>query len=196
MKVVLASANPGKLRELSRILEPLSLELVLQSELGVESVEETGTTFEENALLKARHAAAHTGLAALADDSGIEIDALDGRPGVYSARYAGPDCDDEANNRLLLEELEEVEDASRTARYRCVLAFVRGPDDDAPILVHGSWEGRILRAPRGSNGFGYDPLFHVPTHGCTSAELEPEVKNDLSHRGIAVRALAEALRWQ
>lgn len=196
MKVVLASANPGKLRELSRILEPLSLELVLQSELGVESVEETGTTFEENALLKARHAAAHTGLAALADDSGIEIDALDGRPGVYSARYAGPDCDDEANNRLLLEELEEVEDASRTARYRCVLAFVRGPDDDAPILAHGSWEGRILRAPRGSNGFGYDPLFHVPTHGCTSAELEPEVKNDLSHRGIAVRALAEALRWQ
>lgn len=196
MKVVLASANPGKLRELSRILEPLSLELVLQSELGVESVEETGTTFEENALLKARHAAAHTGLAALADDSGIEIDALDGRPGVYSARYAGPDCDDEANNRLLLEELEEVEDASRTARYRCVLAFVRDPDDDAPILAHGSWEGRILRAPRGSNGFGYDPLFHVPTHGCTSAELEPEVKNDLSHRGIAVRALAEALRWQ
>ena len=196
MKVVLASANPGKLRELSRILEPLSLELVLQSELGVESVEETGTTFEENALLKARHAAAHTGLAALADDSGIEIDALDGRPGVYSARYAGPDCDDEANNLLLLEELEEVEDASRTARYRCVLAFVRGPDDDAPILAHGSWEGRILRAPRGSNGFGYDPLFHVPTHGCTSAELEPEVKNDLSHRGIAVRALAEALRWQ
>ena len=196
MKVVLASANPGKLRELSRILEPLSLELVLQSELGVESAEETGTTFEENALLKARHAAAHTGLAALADDSGIEIDALDGRPGVYSARYAGPDCDDEANNLLLLEELEEVEDASRTARYRCVLAFVRGPDDDAPILAHGSWEGRILRAPRGSNGFGYDPLFHVPTHGCTSAELEPEVKNDLSHRGIAVRALAEALRWQ
>ena len=194
MKVVLASANPGKLRELAALLGPLGWELAAQSAFGIEPAEETGDTFAANALLKARHAAAGAGRPALADDSGLEVDALGGRPGVRSARYAGPECDDAANNRRLLEELAGVPDAERTARYRCVIAFARAADDPAPVLAEGRWEGRILRAPRGANGFGYDPLFHVPTHSCASAELEPAVKNGLSHRGAALRALLAAVR--
>ncbi len=194
MKRVLASNNPGKLRELDALLRPLGWALVTQGELGVEEIEETGKTFEENALLKAHHAATVTGLPALADDSGIEVDALGGRPGVYSARYAGEPCDDQANNLLMLEELRNVPEAHRTARYRCVIAYVRASDDSDPVLVEGSWEGRILETPRGANGFGYDPLFYVPTHECSSAELEPEVKNQLSHRGAALRALVARLR--
>lgn len=194
MKVVLASNNPGKLRELDAVLRPMGWELVTQGSLGVSEAEETGTTFEANALLKARHAAACTGLAALADDSGIEVDALDGRPGVYSARYAGPQCDDEANNRLLLQELEGVPEDRRSARYQCVIALVRDAGDRNPLIARGAWEGRILDAPRGHNGFGYDPLFYVPTHGCASAELDPDVKNAISHRGAALRALVEQLQ--
>lgn len=194
MKVVLASNNPGKLRELDAVLRPMGWELVAQNALGVPEVEETGTTFEANALLKARHAAACTGLAALADDSGIEVDALNGRPGVYSARYAGPQCDDEANNRLLLQELERVPEGQRGARYQCVIALVRTDEDPDPLIARGVWEGRILEAPQGDNGFGYDPLFYVPTHGCASAELDPDVKNSLSHRGAALRALVERLQ--
>lgn len=194
MKVVLASNNPGKLRELDAVLRPMGWELVTQGSLGVSEAEETGTTFEANALLKARHAAACTGLAALADDSGIEVDALDGRPGVYSARYAGPQCDDEANNRLLLQELEGVPEDRRSARYQCVIALVRDAGDRNPLIARGAWEGRILDAPRGHNGFGYDPLFYVPTHGCASAELDPDVKNSISHRGAALRALVEQLQ--
>ena len=194
MKVVLASNNPGKLRELDAVLRPVGWELVAQGSLGVPEAEETGTTFEANALLKARHAAARTGLAALADDSGIEVDALDGRPGVYSARYAGPQCDDEANNRLLLKELEGVPEDRRDARYQCVIALVRDAEDPDPLIARGVWEGRILDAPRGHNGFGYDPLFYVPTHGCASAELDPDVKNAISHRGAALRALVEQLQ--
>lgn len=194
MKVVLASNNPGKLRELDAVLRPMGWELVAQGDLGVPEAEETGTTFEANALLKARHAAACTGLAALADDSGIEVDALDGRPGVYSARYAGPQCDDEANNRLLLQELEGVPEEQRGACYQCVIALVRTAEDPDPLIARGAWEGRILEAPQGHNGFGYDPLFYVPTHGCASAELEPDVKNALSHRGAALRALVERLQ--
>lgn len=194
MKVVLASNNPGKLRELDAVLRPMGWELVAQGDLGVSEAEETGTTFEANALLKARHAAACTGLAALADDSGIEVDALDGRPGVYSVRYAGPQCDDEANNRLLLQELEGVPEEQRGARYQCVIALVRTAEDPDPLFARGAWEGRILEAPQGHNGFGYDPLFYVPTHGCASAELEPDVKNSLSHRGAALRALVERLQ--
>ena len=194
MKVVLASNNPGKLRELDAVLRPMGWELVAQGGLGVPEAEETGTTFEANALLKARHAAACTGLAALADDSGIEVDALDGRPGVYSARYAGPQCDDEANNRLLLQELEGVPEEQRSARYQCVIALVRTAEDPDPLIARGAWEGRILEAPQGHNGFGYDPLFYVPTHGCASAELDPDVKNSLSHRGAALRALVERLQ--
>ena len=194
MKAVLASANPGKLRELAALLGPLGWELAPQSSFGIEPAEETGDTFAANALLKARHAAAGAGRPALADDSGLEVDALGGRPGVRSARYAGPECDDDANNRRLLEELAGVPDAARAARFRCVIAFARAADDPAPVLAEGCWEGRILRAPRGANGFGYDPLFHVPTHGCASAELEPAVKNELSHRGAALRALLAAVR--
>jgi len=193
VKRVLASNNAGKLRELNALLGPLGWQLVAQSELGVEEIEEVGVTFEENALLKARHAAFVTGLPALADDSGIEVDALGGRPGVYSARYAGESCDDEANNRLLLEELRDVPKEQRAARYQCVIAYVRDAQDPEPVLAHGSWDGRILESPRGNNGFGYDPLFYVPTHDCSSAELDPEVKNRLSHRGIALRALVESL---
>ena len=194
MKAVLASANPGKLRELAALLGPLGWELAPQSAFGIEPAAETGDTFEANALLKARHAAAGAGRPALADESGLEVDALGGRPGVRSARYAGPECDDEANNRRLLEELADVPDAERTARFRCVIAFARAADDPAPVLAEGCWEGRILRAPRGANGFGYDPLFHVPAQGCASAELAPAVKNGLSHRGAALRALLAAMR--
>ena len=194
MKVVLASNNPGKLRELDAVLRPLGWDLVAQSELGVSEAEETGTTFEANALLKARHAAACTGLPALADDSGIEVDALDGRPGVYSARYAGSQCDDEANNRLLLQELDGVPEDRRGARYQCVIALARTAEDPRPLIARGIWEGRILVEPRGCNGFGYDPLFYVPTHGCASAELAPDVKNGISHRGAALRALTELLQ--
>ncbi len=194
MRAVLASNNPGKLRELDAILQPLGWELVTQSELGIEAVEETGTTFEANALLKARHASAVSKLPALADDSGIEVDALGGRPGVYSARYAGIQCDDEANNRLLLEELEDVPESRRTARYQCVLVWTHGAEDPEPLIARGSWEGRILTEPVGHNGFGYDPLFYVPTHRCASAELEPEEKNRISHRGVALRTLVALLR--
>ena len=192
-KTVLASDNPGKLRELEAVLGPLGWVLVPQGSLGVSGVEETGDTFEANALLKARHAAACTGLPSLADDSGIEVDALNGRPGVYSARYAGTECDDAANNRRLLQELGGVPEDRRGARYQCVITWVRGAEDPDPVIARGVWEGRILDAPRGRHGFGYDPLFYVPTHGCSSAELEPEVKNTISHRGAALRALIDIL---
>ncbi len=194
MKIVLASNNPGKLRELDAVLRPMGWNLVTQGSLEIVEAEETGTTFEENALLKARHAAAHAGMAALADDSGIEVDALDGRPGVRSARYAGPRRDDEANNRLLLRELQGVPEERRGARYRCVIALARAEDDPDPLIAQGVWEGRILDAPRGKKGFGYDPLFYVPTHGRSSAELDPDVKNAISHRGVALRALVEMLK--
>lgn len=193
-RVVLASGNAGKQREFAALLGELPIELVLQSAIGIAGAEETGSTFEANALLKARHAAAASGLAALADDSGLEVDALGGRPGVRSARYAGPAASDEDNNRKLLEELAQVPDAARTARYRCVLALVRSGDDPAPLLAAGTWEGHIARAAAGQGGFGYDPLF-VP-RGMTlhAAELDPALKNRLSHRG---QAAAELLRlWR
>lgn len=189
-RIVFASGNAGKASEIQAVLGD-GFEVILQGELGVESVEETGTTFEANSLLKARHAAAATGLPALADDSGIEVDALDGAPGVYSARYAGPDADDAANNEKLLAALQDVPDEQRTARFRCVLTFVRSADDPAPLVVNGVWEGRIAHAPAGSGGFGYDPLFIDPESGVASAELTPEQKNARSHRG---RALAEFRR--
>lgn len=193
MRVVLASSNTGKLRELGSLLAPLDFQLVSQASLGLETPPETGQTFAENALLKARHVAAATGLPALADDSGIEVDALGGRPGIYSARYAGERASDADNLRKLLAELRDVPPALRTARYQCVIAFVRAADDSQPILAAGSWEGTLIGAPRGLGGFGYDPIF-VP-HGLTrtAAELDPEEKNSLSHRGQALRALVEQL---
>jgi XTP/dITP diphosphohydrolase len=193
MKVVLASANPGKQREFAALLGPRGFELVPQSQLRIESIEETGHSFEENALLKARHAAALSGLAALADDSGLEVDALGGRPGVRSARFAGPTASDEDNNRQLLLALAERPDAPRTARYRCVLALVRGADDPRPLLAQGSWEGRISLAPAGSGGFGYDPYFIPDGFECTAAELSAVQKNALSHRGVALRDLIARL---
>jgi XTP/dITP diphosphohydrolase len=161
--------------------------------LGIVPAEETGTTFEANALLKARHAAAQAGLPALADDSGLEVDALAGRPGVYSARYAGPAASDDDNNALLVRELAAVPEAQRTARYRCVLALVRAPDDPAPLLAEGSWEGRIALEPAGQGGFGYDPWFIPAGHSVTSAQLTAATKNALSHRGKALQALIARL---
>lgn len=169
-------------------------EVVLQSALGVGPVEETGRTFADNALLKARHAAAATGLPALADDSGLEVDALGGAPGVSSARYAGPRASDADNVDRLLAELAGVPAARRTARFRCVLAFVRDAADPAPVLAEGAWEGSIAEAPRGLAGFGYDPVFEDPASGLTAAELAPAAKNERSHRGQALRALVRALR--
>ncbi|HHH46708.1 MAG TPA: RdgB/HAM1 family non-canonical purine NTP pyrophosphatase [Thiotrichales bacterium] len=192
-RVVLASNNPGKLREMTQILSDLDIEVVPQSAFGIDEVEETGLSFVENALIKARHAAEVSGLPAIADDSGIEVDALQGRPGIYSARYAGPGATDADNNAKLLEELEGVPEPRRTARYQAVIVHLRHPADPTPIICSGTWEGRILTAPRGEHGFGYDPLFWVPTHGCASAELDPAEKNRISHRAQALACLKQAL---
>ena len=192
-RIVLASGNKGKLREFSELLADCAITVLPQSDFGVPEVDETGLTFVENALIKARNAAAHTGLPAIADDSGIEVDALQGAPGIYSARYAGPGADDAANNRKLLQVLEDVPDARRTAHFYCAIAMVRHAADPAPMVAIGRWDGRILDAPTGAGGFGYDPLFRVETHGCSSAELPPAVKNSISHRGQALAALVRQL---
>lgn len=194
---MLASANPGKQREFAALLRNFQLELVLQTTLEIAGAAETGATFEANALLKARHAARASGLPALADDSGLEVDALDGRPGVYSARYAGESASDADNNAKLLAELSAVPTPARTARYRCVLALVRAADDPAPVLAHGLWEGIIAPEPAGTNGFGYDPLFIPRGMTLHAAQLRATLKNRLSHRGQAsaelVRRLAEVV---
>lgn len=190
-KVVLASGNAGKLRELRAILERKDVELVPQSEFSVSDADETGLSFIENALIKARHAALATGLPAIADDSGIEVDALYGEPGIYSARYAGSHgpAADRDNNAKLLRELEGVEEARRGARFQCVIAYLRHAKDPMPLICQGTWEGRILFSEEGENGFGYDPLFYVPSHGCASAQLDAVTKNEISHRGQALRQL-------
>jgi XTP/dITP diphosphohydrolase len=193
MKVVLATANAGKQREFAELLAPLGIELLLQSTLGIVSVEETGASFVDNALLKARHAARLARLPALADDSGLEVDALDGAPGVRSARFAGPNASDADNNALLLQRLAGFPTERRGARYRCALALARAADDPAPLLAEGHWEGRIGLAPRGRGGFGYDPLFVPQDHACTAAELSAEEKNRCSHRAVALRCLARQL---
>lgn len=193
-KVLLASNNPGKIRELQSLLGSLGIEIVSQSDYGIAAPEETGLSFVENAILKAHHAARHSGLTAIGDDSGLEVDALGGAPGIYSARYAGNGATDRDNIDKLLRALAGVEPVRRTARFRCVMAFLRHADDPSPILAEGSWEGCILEACRGSGGFGYDPVFWVPEAGCSAAELAPEEKNRLSHRGRAARLLAERLR--
>lgn len=191
--LVLATGNAGKQRELAALLQGRGLQLLRQTELGVTSVEETGTTFEANALLKARHAAAATGLPALADDSGLEVDALGGAPGVYSARYAGEHAGDAANTALLLQRLQGVELAARTARFRCVIVLVRDANDAAPLIASGCWEGHIALAPAGDGGFGYDPVF-VPQGGAvTISQLDEVAKNHASHRGQALQSLLA--RW-
>jgi len=193
MRVVLASSNRGKLRELNELLAGIHIEAVSQSEFGVDDAEETGLTFVENAIIKARHAAAATGLPAIADDSGLEVDALNGEPGVFSARYSGPDASDQRNLDKLLAELQGIGDDRRSARFHCVLVYMRHEHDPTPIICHGVWEGRIAGTPSGDNGFGYDPVFVVPDRGCTAAELPAEEKNRLSHRGQALRQLLDRL---
>ncbi len=193
-RLVLASNNAGKAREIGAMLAGLEIEVLPQSQFGVADVEENGLTFVENAILKAREAARVSGLPALADDSGLEVDALRGAPGIYSARYAGVPGDDAANNAKLLAALAEVPDAERGARFQCLLVLMRHGDDPTPWIFQGTWEGRILHAPCGDNGFGYDPLFFVPDQGCASAELPAEVKNRLSHRGQALRRFVERLQ--
>jgi len=192
-KIVLASGNSGKLREIQAVLDQQRFQLVKQSEFNVSDVAETGTTFVENAIIKARHAAEQTGLPALADDSGIEVDALNGAPGVYSARYAGEHGADDANNTKLLLEMKNVAEAQRTARFLCVIVYMRHAQDPMPLIFEGAWEGKILADLSGANGFGYDPLFYVPTHGCSSAELDPAEKNRISHRAQALQKLITAL---
>jgi XTP/dITP diphosphohydrolase len=187
-RVVLATGNRSKAREIAAVLGP-EWELLLQADCGVAPIEETGAGFAENALAKARHAAAATGMPALADDSGLEVDALDGAPGVRSARYSGPGASDADNLDRLLAELAHVPEAGRSARFRCVLAYVRSREDAEPLLAEGIWEGRITRGPRGINGFGYDPVFEDPESGLTAAEMAPAAKNERSHRARALRAL-------
>ena len=191
-KLVLATSNAGKLAELRDLLGA-DFDLHAQSEFGVDDADETGLTFVENAILKARHAAAATGLPALGDDSGLCVDALQGAPGLYSARYAGTHGDSEENIDKLLSELAETNDAQRGARFVCVLALVRHANDPQPVIAEGVWHGRILHARQGGNGFGYDPVFYSPAHGCSAAELEPAIKNRDSHRGQALAALKRQL---
>ena len=193
-RVVVASGNRGKLAEFERLLGGTGLEFIAQGDLGVEDIEETGLTFVENALLKARHAARVTGLPALADDSGLCVDALDGAPGLYSARYAGGHGDAVANIARLLRELDGVPDPDRGAHFHCTLALLRHPADPRPLLAQGEWHGRILHAPRGAGGFGYDPVFLDPGTGRTAAELDPGAKARTSHRGQALDRLRDAWR--
>jgi XTP/dITP diphosphohydrolase len=193
MELVLASGNAGKLAELRELLDDGRFILRAQSEFGIADVEETGATFVENALLKARHAARATGLPALGDDSGLCVDALGGAPGLYSARYGGGHGDAMRNIERLLRELDGVPEHARTARFHCVLVLLRNADDPQPIIAEGSWHGRILAAPRGTRGFGYDPVFFDPGNACSAAELDPAIKNAISHRGLALAALKQRL---
>jgi XTP/dITP diphosphohydrolase len=192
MRLVLASGNSGKLAELRELLVDANIELIAQSQLGISDADEIGLSFIENAILKARHAARESGLPALGDDSGLCVDALDGAPGLYSARYAGEHGNAQANIEKLLRELDGVADEKRSAHFVCVLALLRSADDADPLIAHASWHGRILHAPRGMRGFGYDPVF-LPDdgNGLSAAELDPALKNRISHRGKALARLRE-----
>ncbi|MDY0969820.1 XTP/dITP diphosphatase [Siccibacter turicensis] len=192
--VVLATGNAGKVRELAALLADFGLDIIAQTELGVDSADETGLTFIENAILKARHAARITGLPAIADDSGLAVDALGGAPGIYSARYAGEDASDRQNLEKLLAALESVPDDKRQAQFHCVLVYLRHAEDPTPLVCHGSWAGVIARTPAGEGGFGYDPIFYVPSVGKTAAELSRDEKSAISHRGQALKLLLEAMR--
>jgi XTP/dITP diphosphohydrolase len=191
--IVLASNNPGKVREINQLLASEQITVVPQKDFNIPDAIEDGLSFVENAIKKARHASSLSGLPAIADDSGIEVDALNGAPGIYSARFASPDASDEDNLNKLLERLREVPEARRTARFQCLLVYMRHSEDPTPIICQGTWEGRILFEPQGENGFGYDPIFYVVSHDCSSAQLDPETKNSLSHRGQALRKLLQAL---
>ena len=193
-KVVLATGNAGKVRELAHLLADFGLYVVAQTELGVESAEETGLTFIENAILKARHAATETGLPAIADDSGLAVDFLGGAPGIYSARYAGVDASDQQNLDKLLVALKDVPQGQRAAQFHCVLVYIRHAEDPTPLVCHGSWPGEIAFAEAGAGGFGYDPIFYVPELGKTAAELTREEKSAVSHRGQALKLLLAAMK--
>lgn len=192
-QILLASNNLGKIREVREILAEHGLAVIAQSDIDIADAAETGLTFIENAIIKARHAALLSKLPALADDSGLEVDALNGAPGVFSARYAGSGASDADNNAKLMQALHGVPHTRRTARFRCVMAYFRHADDPSPVIAEGIWEGVMLDVPRGSEGFGYDPYFFVPEKGCSSAELSLEMKNHLSHRGQALRRMAAVL---
>jgi XTP/dITP diphosphohydrolase len=193
MKVVLASNNAGKIRELNELLQNFHFDLIPQAELGVKEIEETGLTFIENALIKARHASLMTGLPAIADDSGLAVAALQGAPGIYSARYAGEKASASDNNKKLLSELADVPDDKRQACFHCVLVYMSHANDPIPLVCNGKWEGTILRAPRGTGGFGYNPIFYVPSEKKSVAELSSAIKNALSHRGMALQSLLKLL---
>jgi XTP/dITP diphosphohydrolase len=188
-KIVLASSNQGKLKEFQQLFDNTQFMIIPQSQFDCPDAEETGLSFVENAIIKARHAAKCSGLPAIADDSGLEVDALNGQPGIYSSRFSGEPANDNRNNEKLLELLNTIDDDSRTARFQCVLVYMRHAEDPTPRIFQGTWEGRILHAPRGTNGFGYDPLFYVPSQQCAAAQLTPEVKNTISHRGQAMAKL-------
>jgi XTP/dITP diphosphohydrolase len=192
-KIVLASNNAGKIREINALLADLNLEVLPQKNFTTEEAVEDGLSFVENAIKKARFAAKASGLPAVADDSGIEVDALDGQPGIYSARYAGAGATDQRNLEKLLQAMAGVPDEQRTARFQCLMVYVRDENDPVPVICQGSWEGRILTAPQGANGFGYDPVFYVPEENCSAAELSADRKNSLSHRGKALKQLVTKL---
>ena len=192
-KVVLASGNAGKLREFTQMLKPVGIRLLPQAELNINEVPETGLTFVENALIKARNACEHSGLPAIADDSGLEVDALFGAPGIYSARFGGEGATDDENNNKLLSELTDTPASERTARYRACLVFMRHADDPVPIIAEGHWDGLIVDEARGEHGFGYDPYFWLDSHDCTAAELDPQIKNQISHRALALHTLIKRL---
>lgn len=198
-KIVLASNNKGKVREFGEMLATLNMEVVPQATFNIEDADETGLTFVENAIIKARHASAIAGLPAIADDSGLEVDFLNGAPGIYSARYSGEGttgegATDEKNLHKLLEALKDVPEEKRTARFQCLLVYMRHAEDPTPLICQGTWEGIITTEPQGENGFGYDPVFYVPTHHCSSAQLSSNEKNILSHRGQALKKLLTALK--
>ena len=193
-KIVLASGNAGKVREMNHMMAGFDVEIVPQTQFKIAEAIEDGLSFVENAIIKARHAAKLTGLPAIADDSGIEVDALNHAPGLYSARYSGEGANDQKNNDKMLRELTGVPEAKRTARYQCVLVFMRDGNDPMPMIAQGSLEGRILESPRGMGGFGYDPIFWLPDHGCAAAEITLDEKNKISHRAKAMQVLLQQLK--
>ena len=193
-RIVLASNNAGKVQEINEVLSDYALTLVPQSEFSITEAEETGASFVENALIKARYAAFHTGLSAIADDSGIEVNALNGQPGIYSARFAGVGATDQDNLHKLIDAITDFAESQRKARYVCAMVYIRHADDPAPLISQGFWEGSLVTELRGENGFGYDPMFYVPEHQCTAAQLSSDLKNRMSHRGKALRKLVELIR--